>query len=92
MTTEIVKITNIDANTILHQFELLFDNITEINKKVSVKDNKYLTVKETAEFFSVSDVTIWQWTKKGLLKSYKIANRKYYKQSEIENALTEMNA
>lgn len=93
METKVLQITNVDANTFFSKIDELEDSIIKIVEKSNENNkDKLLTVKETAKFFSVSDVTVWQWTKKGLLTAYKIANRKYYKQSEVENALTEMNA
>lgn len=48
----------------------------------------YITRREVAKLFKISLVTVHDWTRKGLLQAYKIANRVYYKQSEVEGALT----
>jgi len=45
--------------------------------------SEFLTVHQTAEFFHVSKVTIYQWIKDGLLVSYKMGNRTYFKRSEL---------
>jgi hypothetical protein len=54
------------------------------------KPTDYLTRHDVAEMFKVSLVTVSDWTAKGFLKSYKLANRVYYKRGEIEQALTEI--
>ncbi|MEQ8520261.1 MAG: helix-turn-helix domain-containing protein [Cytophagales bacterium] len=52
---------------------------------------KYLTRNEVAEYFSVSLVTIHDWSKKKILNPYRIGNRVYFKSNEIENSLKPIN-
>mgnify|MGYP000117897483 CR=1 FL=1 len=42
-----------------------------------------LTRKQTADFLSVTLVTLNEWTKLGLIKSGKIGRRVYYKKSDV---------
>jgi len=44
--------------------------------------------KEAASFLKVSLVTINEWTKKGILTSYSMGRRKFYKKNEIIEALS----
>lgn len=44
---------------------------------------RFLTKKEVAAFFGVSEVTVWEWEKKGLLTSYRIGNLVRYRFSEV---------
>lgn len=46
-----------------------------------------LTRKQTAELLSISLVTLRNWTAQGLLPSYQLGGRIYYKQKEIIAAL-----
>ncbi|MEB2787335.1 helix-turn-helix domain-containing protein [Algoriphagus persicinus] len=46
-----------------------------------------LTRKETADKLKISLVTLNDWTKRGLIQSYLLGGRVFYKQSEIENSL-----
>ncbi len=91
--TKVLQIENLDLNTLIGNFQFLKNELYEI-KQGFIKNEieKYLTREQTAEYFNVSVVTIWNWSKKGLLTPYKIANKVYFKQSEIENALTEIKA
>jgi hypothetical protein len=42
-----------------------------------------LSRQETAELFKISLVTLHEWTNTGILKSYKISGRVYYKKHEV---------
>ena len=46
-------------------------------------NNDLLTRKETCEFLKIDSSTLWHWTNKGKVKAYGIANRRYYKRSEL---------
>lgn len=52
---------------------------------------EFLTREETARKIKIDKSTLWAWTKKGIIKSYGIGNRVYYKASEIEAALQPLN-
>lgn len=51
---------------------------------------EYLTRHQTAALLDVSLVTIHDWTNKGILTSYRLGNRTYYKRSEIDAAMTQI--
>ena len=44
---------------------------------------RFLTKKEVAAMFSVTEVSIWDWERKGLLTGYRIGNLVRYKHSEV---------
>lgn len=48
---------------------------------------EYLTRKEVADFLKISLVTLNDWSKKGIVQSYRIGARVRYKRSEIDQAL-----
>ena len=50
-------------------------------------NDELLTRKETCEFLKIDSSTLWAWTKKGKVSSYGIANRRYYKRSELIESL-----
>lgn len=47
-----------------------------------------LTRDEACEFLKIDSSTLWAWTNKGKVKAYGIGNRRYYKRSELIDALT----
>lgn len=50
---------------------------------------KLLTTEEVTQRLGVTRVTLYAWRKKGLIKSYKIENRVFFKWSEIVSQLEE---
>lgn len=56
----------------------------------TVEGEEYLTRHQTAALLDVSLVTIHDWTNKGILLSYRLGNRVYYKRSEIDAAMTQI--
>ena len=46
-------------------------------------DDELLTVEETLKFLKCSKQALWNWRKNGVLPSYRLGNRVYYKKSEI---------
>jgi len=51
---------------------------------------EYLTRNEVAELLKINLSSVHNWTKKGILTSYQIGGRVYYKRSEIENSIDEL--
>ena len=51
---------------------------------------EYITRKETAKLLNISLVTLSSWTKRSILKSYKIGSRVLYKKSEVIESLREV--
>lgn len=50
----------------------------------------WVSRKEVSEILSIAMVTVDDWTKKGILTAYRIGNKKRFKRSEVENALTKI--
>ena len=46
-------------------------------------ESPHLTRKATADFFGISLNCVNDWTRKGILKAYKVGQRTYYKRSEL---------
>lgn len=57
----------------------------------SGQEDDLLTRTDAAKFLQISTVTLWDWTNKGKLKSYGIANKIYYKKSELLQSLKPLN-
>lgn len=70
--------------------------MTKIEERFKTLENKLnpqtilLTRKETAKKLGVDPSTIFNWSKKGILKPHQLGGRIYYKLSDIENSLTEI--
>lgn len=46
-------------------------------------EEELLTVEETLKFLKCSKQALWNWRKNGVLPSYRLGNRVYYKKSQI---------
>jgi len=52
-------------------------------------NDELLTRDEACEFLQINPSTLWHWQKRGKVKAYGISgNRRYYKRSELIEALT----
>jgi len=60
----------------------------ELNTQNANED--LLTRDETCDFLKIDSSTLWAWTNKGKVKAYGIGARRYYKRSELLEALTLM--
>ena len=61
----------------------------ELQNQEAIDD--LLTRKEAYEFLKIDSSTLWHWTNKNKVKAYGIANRRYYKRSELIEALNPLN-
>ena len=87
--TEVHEITSQDLlNTIR---SCIKEEFRTIQKPKSDEDIVWLTRNEAAKYFGVSLVTIYNWTKEGILTSYKISNRLRFKKSELQDILLDSN-
>ncbi|MBE7687844.1 helix-turn-helix domain-containing protein [Tenacibaculum finnmarkense genomovar ulcerans] len=48
---------------------------------------EFLAIKDVCTMLNVTKSTVWNWTREGVLVSYKLSGRTYYKRSEIETAI-----
>lgn len=71
--------------------EIISKTLKEHLKEIKVSEPqlspKYITRKEASELLKVSYVTLRSWHKNGVLKSYSIGNRVYYKTDDIQKAM-----
>lgn len=55
------------------------------------KPTDYLTRREVSEMLKIDLSTVHNWTKSKKLKAYSIGNRVYFKRSEIEESIIQIN-
>ncbi|WP_232817793.1 helix-turn-helix domain-containing protein [Winogradskyella tangerina] len=65
--------------------ELMPQQKKEVNKPAF--SDELLTVEETLKLLKCSKQALWNWRKNGILPSYRLGNRVYYKKSDIFNKL-----
>lgn len=81
-------------NVDVHQFEELVkasvkQQLDDFKRSLAnINQDELLTREDTYKLLKIDSSTLWAWTKKGKLNAYGIANRRYYKRSEIIECLT----
>lgn len=91
MNTVKIEVNGLDIIALADKIENLTNaltgkNITETT--ATIPEEKLLTRIETAKMLSVTLPTLYDWTKKGILKGYRIGNRIRYKHAEILETIT----
>ena len=73
--------------------EAVKTQLQELQELLLTKDanDELLTRKEACEYLQIDQSTLWHWTNKGKVTAYGIANRRYYKRSELNEALKPLN-
>lgn len=61
--------------------------LLEENRNKDLNSKEWLGTNDTESLLKISSVTRWNWTNKGILKSYKIGNRLRYRKDEVLAAL-----
>lgn len=86
MVHQTIQLLNITTNDLTNLIkEGIKSELSELKKTINPEslENPHLTRKETATFFGVSLNCVNDWTRKGILKAYKVGQRTYYKRSEL---------
>ena len=70
--------------------EKIVNRLEQLKKHLDNKsaNDDLLTRDETCAFLKIDSSTLWSYTNKGKVKSYGIGARRYYKRSELLEALT----
>lgn len=76
-------------NEIIDGVKQFLIGFTENQKKV--ENDTLLSRTETAEMLSISLVSLWAWSKNGIIPSYRIGNKVRYKKLEVLKALQQIN-
>lgn len=81
-----IQLLNISTNDLTNLIkEGIKSELTELKKTLNNEslESPHLTRRETAKYFGVSLNCINDWTRKGILKAYKVGQRTYFKRSEL---------
>jgi hypothetical protein len=74
----------VDRLTTIEKYLVKFDErFTPPSPQPTDKSDTYIDQKRVAELLDVSGVSVWEYEKKGLLKSYRIGNLKRFLLSEV---------
>lgn len=76
-------------NAIIEGVKQQLNNFKEHLKPV--EPNEYLSRSEVAKMLSVNESTVHNWRNKGVLSSYQIGGRVFFKRKDVENAMVKLN-
>lgn len=80
----IYNITPQNLETVVEKaVNLAFKKAAITDKPDATFSEGLFTVDETLKFLKCSKQALWNWRKKGILPSYRMGNRVYYKKSDI---------
>jgi excisionase family DNA binding protein len=89
---EITVINQNDLRTIIS--DVVKQNLIEFSRWFEdklVEEERPLTSKEAMKYLSMSRATFYRYVKNGKIPQYGLDERRYYKQSEIDNAIKRIN-
>ena len=67
--------------------ELIEKLLPHLQIKMPAKNDCLLSRKQAANYLVISLVTLSEWTKQGIIPSYRVSTSIRYKKEELENAL-----
>ena len=70
----------------LDQIQSMIKSLEQKNFAIPTNEpsrDRYIDTKEVSELLGVSSVSVWQYEKQGILKSYRIGNLKRFRLSEV---------
>lgn len=79
----------ITEQELLNKIELIVESkLKELIKVEAKKEYTFLTRKDVSKLLHITLPTLHEWTKQGIIPSYRIGNRVLYKSTEIEASLS----
>ncbi|WP_116789901.1 helix-turn-helix domain-containing protein [Flavobacterium psychrotrophum] len=70
----------------LNSIEALLASLQQI-PPIKMEEVDLLTREQACDLLKINSSTLWHWTNRGKVKAYGIANRRYYKKSELLECL-----
>jgi excisionase family DNA binding protein len=93
--TVMLQVQQTDAESLLHQIDRLIESrLKSFTPTPSAPNDAdiFLTRDETALILKCSTVSVWDWTRKGVLQAYRIGNGVRYKRNEVMASPKAINA
>jgi len=87
-----IQVQGISAETLLQKFDNLESQIKELKQQPQPTTERLITRDETAKLLGVSIVTIHNWVKSNVLIAYRVGNKVRFKETEVFNALQQINS
>lgn len=63
--------------------------LQDLEKKINSKEpNLYYTAKQICDRFSISKPTLHEWRNKGIVETYRLGGKVFFRLDQIESAMT----
>ncbi len=85
-----VEIHGIEANVLMDKLDSIQVQLKALQKN-KVEPIKLLSRHEVAKMLGISLMTLYTWTKKGIIPAYRIGNKIKYKKSEVLESMELVN-
>jgi excisionase family DNA binding protein len=89
-TGEQILFTGLTVNDLLLRIEQIIDTKISTVLPQNEIQSEFITRKEVAKLLKITLPTLHDWTKQGLLPSYRIGTRVLYKRQEVEASLQQV--
>lgn len=86
-----IQVQGITAETLLKRFDSLESQIKTLQQQPPTSTDKLITRFDVSALLGVSLVTVHNWTKSGILTSYRLGNKVRFKETEVFSALQQIN-
>lgn len=90
-TQHIIQIKNITLDELKNELLTDIKQLIETLIQEPQKFDELLIRKQTADLLKISLVTLWDWTRKDIIPTYRIGNKVRYKKSEVLVSIKPMN-
>jgi|GEM_PF-4555466 len=59
-----------------------------MEKKIEIKERKWLVKKDAVRYLSISQRTIENWVNQGIVRSYRLGGRVFFDQNELDEDIS----
>ena len=80
----------IDTDTLINRIAIKTAELIQLGRSPEPKPtNDLISPKEACKLLQCTNVTLWRWEKKGRITAYGLGGKKFFKHSELLDAITQ---
>jgi excisionase family DNA binding protein len=89
---QVIVLTPDQLQVLFNDQVLRFEAIIKQSEKKEITSKEWLTAKEACSILKISQTTLFDWIKKGIIQKYTIGSRIRFRHDEVQESLTRMEA
>lgn len=84
-----IQFIGIEPNALIQETakQVKISLLSEVATILQNNDPQYYSAEEICKRLSITKATLHEWRKRGIVKSYKLGARVYYRWDEVQNAM-----